>query len=152
MRRHSHKQPKDDAANEHVGFVELLLHLMPLAAPEAKRLFRNCCVWLRFVPDASPMFDAAISDALTVAPVPMGEKRARRLDIHCMKAVGRVVGEGIGGRTAGNLTKTLARFRKWAGKSLHTSSAERAWKRRFPKKHTQLATGILPSNRKYVSH
>eukprot|EP00974_Lingulodinium_polyedra_P023082 2228317-Lingulodinium_polyedra.AAC.1 len=63
--------------------------------------------------DRSGWWQAASRDALARAPVPMGNKRARRLDPALLQAMGSTMAEGTWARTPGRLVAAMARFRHW---------------------------------------
>ena len=65
--------------------------------------------------DRSSWWGSASTDVLLDAPVPMGHRRARRLDPALVQALAHAGAEGTFARAPGRLTAAMARFRRWHG-------------------------------------
>ena len=117
---------KPTGGENNICILKFLQLICTVVDPVAKALVRSLLCSLAFLLDASPLFATSQDDALCVAPVPMGARRARRIDDNLRREVGREVGRGISGRTAGTVTATMQRFRRWKTRRFGTKPASNA--------------------------
>lgn len=107
-----------------VPLTALLQWLWRQSGPSTKAVLRSLLCWLGWVVESAQFWATAPQDPLLDAPVPLANRRARRLDKHMLQAVGESMGSSRALNAPGRVTEILARFRRWRGKSrLGRSSA-----------------------------
>ena len=114
-----------------IELVSWVMWLCTKAPSRWKPVTRSMLCCIGFVVEHGPLWDESSIDALMDAPVPLGPKRARRLDPALTSAVAAAAGSGdVLGRTGGAVARSLARVRKWGSKRVKKDFANKAVRRR----------------------
>ena len=141
-------------ASNVLSIVDFMVAMFPLSGEMPRNVVRSLICTVAFLIEHSGMWICASPDALLHAPVPAGTKRSKRLDDNLKRAVGEVIAIGEGGKTAGKVVGTLARFRRWGSNRFGVRPATNAMAGRVasyfcnihaelhPERCTQLAIAV----------
>ena len=119
-----------DEGQEWLDIVDLMVYLVGFKKMPEQGLGRSLFVSIAWMLDHSDLWSTSSSDALVDAPVPIGAKRARRLDGNLLQAVAREAGSGAAGRTGGAVARSMKRYRRWSTTRLSDAVANLAAGRR----------------------
>ena len=92
---------------------DFLLLLEPMVNEKLNALYRSLLYTTGCLIHASTLWEQASQDALLDCPIPLGNKRTRRLDPEFRRALGLALPKREGGATATGVRAAVTRFRRW---------------------------------------